>query len=790
VFQVKQGIWIRISSELAHLSEHLQDGIQHWSEEADTEAYLRHLADAVNLAKLSECRIEEWLLQEEYEFADGIEIDMEAVSPQELRLKPKAKDIDDPKLQSQLVASEGKRSVFTAPSSRNRRRLVLTEPQRDILQEFSQSGNKTLTGAQVPLFLEEPQAFLPEGIDLSDFSERVKGLQLRVYNSRPYIHFRPEKLSWIPEVGVKLNPSSVDSEDSDTEFPSEMTPEELIRLGKEARKSGDRYIYDPDRNAWIEIDPDVTKQFEEAQDRIKSLEEHPPEHFDARYIFEIFENLDELEFSIDEPGAAAADLEAGPKIIEHDAPSLFRGEFRPFQRIGYSWLRTIDGTLRGGLLADDMGLGKTIQAIGLMAARKEAGTLAPSLLVVPKSLIENWEEEIGTFCPDLRRHILLPGPCPAPSFFEGYDLTICSYDTLRRHQITLGKVPWSIVLCDEAQYVKNPTTGRTTALKALKADMSLALTGTPVENGLSELWCIFDFVRPGLLGSLKEFRQNWETPIVRAGSEDDRATASRALLGQIRHNYLRRLKEDVLELPDKHENELICDLSPFQMELYADVIHEAREGGRGKMLAALQKLLMICAYPWGLNGSLVPNDGDPGIQCPKLAHLLSLLDTIKGRGEKVLIFLDRIRVQYALQEMIWNRYGISPSVLNGDMTFGRQQAVKVFNGSSGFNVMILSPKVGGTGLNITSANHVIHYMRPWNPAIENQATDRTYRIGQEKEVTVYTITSQHPEFKSVELVLNELLEQKRGLAKDVLIPSAQLSVSEQELMAGIFGLST
>ena len=147
---------------------------------------------------------------------------------------------------------------------------------------------------------------------------------------------------------------------------------------------------------------------------------------------------------------------------------------------------------------------------------------------------------------------------------------------------------WQIVLCVEAQYVKNPTTGRTTALKALKSEMNLALTGTPVENGLSELWCIFDFVRPGLLGSLKEFRQAWEAPIVRANSEEQRKQAARKLLGQIRHNYLRRLKENVLELPDKHEQKLECTLSPFQIALYARIIREAREGGRGKMLSALQ----------------------------------------------------------------------------------------------------------------------------------------------------------------------------------------------------------
>jgi SNF2 family DNA or RNA helicase len=337
-----------------------------------------------------------------------------------------------------------------------------------------------------------------------------------------------------------------------------------------------------------------------------------------------------------------------------------------------------------------------------------------------------------------------------------------------------------MVVCDEAQYAKNPTTQRTCAVKALKSKHRAALTGTPVENGLIEFWCIMDFVQPGLLGSWADFRKEYERPIVQ-GENEERENKIKYLIGRIKGYYLRRLKEQALELPSKNIDIRNTGLSDQQFEIYREIAKSARAGGRGAKLAAIQKLLMLSAHPVTVKARDSIRDYESA-ECPKLKVTISILSEIRDLNEKAIIFTDFKIIQRVLQENIRKAFGIWPDIINGEITGNRQIIIDIFSEKQGFNVIILGHQVAGVGLNITAANHVIHYTRPWNPAKENQATDRVHRIGQEKEVTVYYPVVTDSRFVTVEQRLDELIRSKADLARDVLRPTHEFKVNPEDLL--------
>jgi SNF2 family DNA or RNA helicase len=450
--------------------------------------------------------------------------------------------------------------------------------------------------------------------------------------------------------------------------------------------------------------------------------------------------------------------------------------------VGYRWLAFLLDKQTGGLLADDMGLGKTVQVIAHMGRLAEENRLRPSLVVCPKTIIENWQRELRRFLPQQDVSVVTGGLVPADALAE-QDVVLMSYDTLRCNQLEVAKVDWQMVVCDEAQYTKNPTAQRTTAVKALKSQHRVALTGTPVENGMIEFWCIMDFVRPGLLGCWSDFRSEYERPLVEAQDERAREPLVDHLLGKIGRHYMRRLKDEILrDLPPKTECVIQAALGPLQFELYRRIAVEGRTGGRGAALAAITKLLIVCAHPLAVDGDISTYRYQKD-ECPKLDAAIDALQQIRAAGQKALIFTRFLRVQRLLQAAIRQTFEVWPDVLNGDVTNNRQLIVDTFAEKPGFNVLILSHDVGGIGLNITTANHVIHYTRPWNPAKENQGTDRSHRIGQALPVTVHYPIVTDPRFETVEARLNRLLDGKRSLARDVLRPTKDASVSPEDLMS-------
>jgi len=457
------------------------------------------------------------------------------------------------------------------------------------------------------------------------------------------------------------------------------------------------------------------------------------------------------------------------------APEGFEGTLRPYQERGLAWLSFLDGLGLGAVLADDMGLGKTIQLLSLVASDHTG----PTLLICPMSLVGNWQREAERFTPSLRVHV----HHGADRELRDADLVITTYQTAVRDQAALGEVDWARVVCDEAQNVKNHATRQAKAVRALPARSRIALTGTPVENRLSELWSILDFTNPGLLGSATAFRESYAIPVERHGDEEATARLKRVTQPFV----LRRLKTDksiIADLPDKQEIKVWCNLTPEQATLYtatvADMlarIESAEEDieRRGLVLATMAKLKQVCNHPAHLlgDGSRLP--GRSG----KLARLEEICDEIVVDGEKALCFTQYTEFGHLLQPHLAARLGCPVLFLHGGTAKRRRdEMVSRFEKIEGPAVFLLSLKAGGTGLNLTAANHVIHVDRWWNPAVEDQATDRAFRIGQRRDVQVRKFIC----VGTLEERIDAMIEEKKALAQRIVGTGenwlASLSVAE------------
>ena len=443
-------------------------------------------------------------------------------------------------------------------------------------------------------------------------------------------------------------------------------------------------------------------------------------------------------------------LQQKGQIEQMEAPEGFYGQLRPYQQLGYSWLAFLRDWGLGACLADDMGLGKTVQTLAVLQLDRQQGNKRPNLLVCPTSVINNWQREAARFTPDLP--VLLhhgPNRQDGDAFREASDeqhLVITSYGTMNRDRDLLGSVPWRAVILDEAQNIKNPASRQARTARGLRADYRIALTGTPVENHVGDLWSIMQFLNPGLLGSQAEFRRNYFQPI-----QTDRDGAAAARLQKATGPFiLRRLKTDrsiIDDLPEKNETKQYCNLTREQATLYQAVLREAEtrlesaEGTkrRGSILDTLTKLKQACNHPRQLLGDNSAIDGRSG----KLARLQEILDEVLPAGDRVLLFSQFAGMGAILQQQVQETYGIETPFLHGGIPRKqRDRMVQRFQDDpDGPQVFVLSLKAGGSGLNLPRANHVIHYDRWWNPAVEKQATDRAFRIGQTKDVHVHKLIS-------------------------------------------------
>jgi superfamily II DNA or RNA helicase len=458
------------------------------------------------------------------------------------------------------------------------------------------------------------------------------------------------------------------------------------------------------------------------------------------------------------------------------APASFHGKLRPYQERGLAWLTFLSGLGLGGILADDMGLGKSVQTLALLdcerVRRDEMAEAGPTLLVCPMSLVGNWQREAERFTPDLAVHVhhgsdRLAG-AELQAALTGADLVITTYALAARDREALAAVPWHRVVCDEAQNIKNAGTRQARAVRALPARSRLALTGTPVENHLGELWSIMEFTSPGLLGPAEKFRENFAVPVQRHADEEAAARLKR-LTGPF---ILRRVKTDrsiISDLPDKIEMKIWCTLTPEQASLYQATVTdmlaridaaEADIERRGLVLATMAKLKQVCNHPAHLlgDGSRLP--GRSG----KLARLEEICDEIVAAGDKALCFTQYAEFGRVLQPYLAARLGCPVLYLHGGTSKkARDAMVAEFQEAAEPAVFLLSLKAGGTGLNLTAASQVIHFDRWWNPAVEDQATDRAFRIGQRKDVQVRKFVC----VGTLEERIDAMIEEKKALAERI-----------------------
>ncbi|PJA58275.1 MAG: ATP-dependent helicase [Rhodocyclales bacterium CG_4_9_14_3_um_filter_68_10] len=465
-------------------------------------------------------------------------------------------------------------------------------------------------------------------------------------------------------------------------------------------------------------------------------------------------------------------LEGRASFDELAPPAGFKGSLRPYQVRGYSWLAFLRGWGLGACLADDMGLGKTIQMLSLIEREWESGNRAPVLLVSPTSVTGNWQKEAQRFTP--RLPVLVHhgtersrGPAFAKAAAQ-HALVVTSYALLVRDIELFRPVAWAAVVLDEAQNIKNPETKQAKAARALAGASRIALTGTPVENNVGELWSIMEFLNPGFLGTQADFKRRFFLPI-----QLDRDPAAIDALKRLTGPFiLRRLKSDkrvIADLPDKLEMKVFCPLTREQASLYAAVVKEAEETiahadgiqRKGVVLATLTKLKQVCNHPAHFLGDHSPLANRSG----KLARLAEMLEEVVAEGDRALVFTQFAEMGTLLQRHLQEIFAREVPFLHGGVAkAARDRMVERFQSDDDApSIFLLSLKAGGTGLNLTHANHVFHFDRWWNPAVENQATDRAFRIGQTRNVQVHKFLCQG----TLEERIDEMIERKKDIAADV-----------------------
>lgn len=724
----------------------------------------RYIAKVKTKAKSLDISVNEHIERENYEFIDEVDIDVKRTDKGieftstyehdylEADVLKEANQSDTGYLQH-----EGKR-IFVDDTAQRTKEKIEHIPH--------------IEPEDIPTFAQNPTAFvpedIPEDIPLHNFSDRVKKLGIRVYKAQPYVHANENDRGWF---------------DYDTGFAvrdiegNEIGRETDTFFEDEGEESGYKQV---DENTFVEI-PDQLEEFQELSKKIK--EDTSTDSSSAanknNYILEIFENITHVEYN--QPLFEMKEKIQDEQVFSPNPPSTFKADLYSFQEEGFKWLKSLRLMGNGGLLADDMGLGKTIQVIAYLAYLEEQDRLSPTLLVLPRSLIRNWVNEIKKFAPNIAstENIYIhtgPNRLKDSELISRHSLVFTTYQTLARDQVTMAVIDWEMVICDEAQMIKNPTTANSVAIKALKNNGRIALTGTPVENNLTDLWSIMDFVQPGILGSLTSFRSEYENQSDDEKTYDD---IQNSIENKIKYIYMRRTKEGELkdQLPSISDAKFPVGMGREQKRMYEEIVNQA-QAKEISGLAAIQRLKMLSSHPGLIDSSMKAIKTN---RVPKLTKTLQLINDVKNKNEKVIIFTYYRRMQSILKKEILQEFNIEAPLINGD-TDHRQHIIDEFNDSPGFRVLILSPRAAGTGLTITGANHVIHYTRWWNPAVESQATDRVYRIGQERDVKVYyPIVEGEEKGKSVEEIIDRLLDDKKNLAQNVIVPSKGNSIEKEVL---------
>jgi SNF2 family DNA or RNA helicase len=541
---------------------------------------------------------------------------------------------------------------------------------------------------------------------------------------------------------------------------------------------GSRYVIDqvPQRDQlivkseWIPLVP------EEVQEGSELLAKHNITDFNRLTIKQTFELIKEKS-SILKILSEPVDTEH--KLIDNSildqceqklAQSGFKYKLYPYQLTGVSWMLSIAEQGIGFLLADEMGLGKTAQIISVILMNRKVGRQI--LIVVPATIMENWRRELGKFSPSLNV-LIHSGPFRTgfPSTILNYDIVITSYDLAVRDQSMLAGIPWDLLILDEAQAIKNPQTRRAQILKQYKRRLALAITGTPLENKLLDIWSIMDFVNPELLGSRQTFESLFSDNV-------DDASLLEAIVSPL---MLRRLTSDVAtDLPPKIFISHPIDMSDMEAEKYesyrAGLLEKYGEGG---VLHSLVKLRQYCTHPMLCETSLI---GDPVKMSNKYRRLTEIIDDVYSGNDKLVVFVSFQKMADIMVIDLHERFMVPVFRIDGRTPINeRQSIIDAFSSMAGSAILILNPRAAGVGLNITAASHVIHYNLEWNPAVEDQATARVHRIGQKVPVFVYRLF--YPD--TIDEVINDKLENKRDLSHAAVKGTDGISLNKAEILKAI-----
>lgn len=769
----------------------IQKGQQQWA----------MFSEIKRLAKKAGALLDAYLTREEVLIPETVEVEMK-LDQDQLLIQP---DISTATLENTTIASEFVsrferfpllRPTYTVKNAEGDSvRVAFSEAQQAELTKVKQL--KCLSGEKKEHFLAHPEQFLnPDIINLDRFSQRV--LEIGLYQPKFYPFVSPYKSEWIP--GFLIESSAEERKQIKFKTPEELAPFE-VALQQSQQNQSQHMIWDGHKiplEVAQEIIATAHQQFKNPKSPLKQTSA-------GKKCLIIKDNIEEIAHGGDHVAEEVID-----NIAHHyTPPPSLRAKFEVLehQKEGIAWLQALCSEGHSGaLLADDMGVGKTLQGLSFIDWHHATNPGKPYLIVAPVSLLENWQAEYYKFF-DAPLTVSLAYGAFLKDLFAGRSweqqvdalqeqgIVLTTYETLRSSQLVFCAVDWAVVLLDEAQKVKNPGTLATNAVKALKADFRIAATGTPVENTLIDLWCIMDFTTPGLLGSYKGFAEQYQRPLLKA--DTDVAALGEQLRQHIGIYIKRRLKTDIAkDLPQKHIQRLEHTMSSEQQAKYMEVLNQRTdsEGSqtRQHMLQVIQSLREVCAHPFLLDSDFDTYTLNDLLKASsKLTLCYQLIERIAAAQEKVILFAERRETQRMLARLLQEGFGLTPSVINGTTPssaqrenaakMSRQQAIDKFQAVSGFNGIVMSPIAAGVGLNVTGANHVIHYARHWNPAKEDQATDRAYRIGQRKDVYVYLPLAVHPEFKSFDLILDELLERKRQLASASLFPTEQAEVGLKDL---------
>jgi superfamily II DNA or RNA helicase len=640
-------------------------------------------------------------------------------------------------------------------------------------------------------------------VETSEFSQRVLDIGLWQPRVLPWVKMQGQQ--WFPEdpIGIKVGNDYIPLEPQ--EIPG------LIERVKTAHAAGHAVVTiqrksvptEAALDALTQIIDTIFKPVPQPPDGGKA----PPPKIPPQFLI-IKANLEQLDYTSEVKPRTAA--------IQSEIPSVLKSSFKPHQAQGFAWLKACWREGKPGvLLADDMGLGKTFQAMAFLAwlqqgMRENALRKQPILIVAPTSLLKNWEEKeplehlhtpylgemLAVYGTALKRLRTGQGKDTRDgqstlntAALQAADVVLTTYETLRDYHLSFGSIRFAVGLFDEMQKIKTPSSQLTDACKSQNIDFVIGITGTPIENRLADLWCLFDRIAPGKLGELSAFSKTYE----KDAREEDLRMLKKMLSeehGGQQPYMLRRMKHGTLEgLPDKREFTEEAEMPPKQAKAFDDAVALVRQDQKGSALKALQALRKVSLHPAAANEEV--NAQTLIEDSARFQKTFEILERIYKKGEKALIFLESHEYQDLLCDALRSRFSLPqrPYIINGTTHADhRQKYVDDFQRAPrGFDVMILSPKAAGVGLTITAANHVIHLQRWWNPAVEDQATDRAYRIGQQKDVHVYYPMAIHPVLKddSFDKKLDALMREKRELSRDMLLPTHCTARDTDMLLKGI-----